>query len=306
MQENTEIESREPISEHSTPTPAGVSSSGKGQTAQRGKTKMEEQKREFLEYLPPETREYRYQGFEHLKETASQEQDRSQFIVFSEFPLEEVDKHEEDLPGRLDYCVLSETLVLKMPGMPREEAADKLGTLLMFQAQEKGIFRLVRQWGATRMKTPERRKEADRSWAPKKLPPGRTTQWPTVVLEVAYGESGERVKRDIAWWLHTGQVHLAISLDIKRPSGNLYITSWEQGNSSSIQNPRPQPQPLQKIRIDRGKHGQPPSMTGDDFIVPFERLMLRDPSEGEGDLVIKQRDLLQLAASVWEDMDMGM
>lgn len=56
--------------------------------------------------------------------------------------------------------------------------------------------------------------------------PGRTSQSPSVVLEVAHSETRERVIRDMGWWLYgsAGAVLRGISIDIKQlGSGNMCI-----------------------------------------------------------------------------------
>ncbi|PGH03266.1 hypothetical protein GX51_04136 [Blastomyces parvus] len=262
--------------------------------------------------LPPRTHKYKYSGFQHLQGVISEEyrrfidENRSPFVIFTDFPPNEIKAHEEEFPGKVDYSPPLQILLLYLHSLPHEEAAEGFGYRLAAKAEDMGILDSLSLRGATCTKTPVREKEADRSWAPHKLPPGRSTQWPTVALEVAFSESRERVKQDMAWWLHqsAGDVRLAISIDIKRQSGNIYVNSWEQPERTPTrQHPRPAPKPVQEIVISRGEDGQPPKVTGNDLIIPFHQMMLRYPRPGETDFVFTKEDLLKVAQRVWYAMD---
>ncbi|KLJ05481.1 hypothetical protein EMPG_11060 [Blastomyces silverae] len=265
----------------------------------------------FLKHLPPQTRKYKYSGFQHLEEAVSEEyrrfldENRSPFVIFTDFPPNEIKNHEERFPGKVDYSPPLQILLLNIPSLPHEEAAEAFGYRLASKAEEMGILDILSLRGGTRTRTPAREKQADRSWAPRELPPGRSTQWPTVALEVAFSESRERVKRDMAWWLResAGDVCMAVSIDIKRQSGNIYVTSWAQGRMPARQHPRPAPKRIQEIVISRGQDGQPPNLTGDDLIIPFHQVMLRHPCSGETDFVFTKEDLLKVAQSVWHAID---
>ncbi|OJD17419.1 hypothetical protein AJ78_02491 [Emergomyces pasteurianus Ep9510] len=267
----------------------------------------EQELRRFLNHLPPQTREYKYSGFQHLEGVVSEEYRRfidengSPLVIFTDFPPRELKSHEERFPGRLDYSPPLKILLLTMPSLPHEEAAEAFGYRLAFKADEMGVLKSLSLRGATRTKTPDREKQADRSWAPRDLPPGRSTKWPTVAVEVAFSESCERVKRDVAWWLQesAGEVLVAISIDIKRQSGNIYVNSYEPGRMPTRNHPNPEPKHVQEIAMSRGKDGQPPSLTGGNLIIPFHKLMLRHPRHGESDFIFTREDLLEVADAVW-------
>jgi hypothetical protein len=131
------------------------------------------------------------------------------------------------------------------------------------------------------------------------------------VLEVAFSESEEQVKQDMAWWLNgsKGEVLMAISMDIKRPSGNIYITTWEPEAMAMATRRHPSPEPIisQEIKIYRGQNGRPPEVRpspNSSLVIPFHSMMLRKPvGQSEGDFVFTGEDLLEIAERVWRAMD---
>ncbi|WEW54622.1 hypothetical protein PRK78_000042 [Emydomyces testavorans] len=276
-------------------------------SAREGKeNKMQEERRRFLEYLPPDTHEYNYPGPQGTQAIIDQEFDNhSPFVIITNISPSEFEQLENHLPGRLDYSYALHTLLLKLSYAPQEEAADNFGGLVYSKARDMDVNRNMRFRGATDSATPDRKKQPDRSWGPRHLFQGRTANWPTVALEVAFSESREKVKRDMAWWLHQskGAVLRAISIDIKRPSGNIYITSWERGTMPTRNHPYPDPRVVQEVKIFRPKQGQSPRVTGDALVIPFQHLTLRAPAEGEGDFIFTRDELLEIAEDVWITMD---
>ncbi|KAL1952828.1 hypothetical protein VTO42DRAFT_4117 [Malbranchea cinnamomea] len=270
-----------------------------------------QERREFLEHLPPDTHEYRYFGIPSLLDAQRKECDRflhsnsSSFVIINDITAYELDAHEEEIPGRIDFSPCLQLLVLKMVSLPHEEAAAVFDGLVRDKAKQMMIHRILSIRRTTRTKTPSRQKQADCSYAPRQLPPGRSTQWPTVAVEVAFSEIYEKVKKDIAWWLNSseGKVLRAISIDIKRPSGNIYITLWKRGTATE-RYPNPNPEAIQEIQIHRGKDGKPPTLTGGELKLTFQQMMLRDPGQGEADFVFTREELLDdLAKAVWYGLD---
>ncbi|KAK2733474.1 hypothetical protein FQN55_003345 [Onygenales sp. PD_40] len=259
---------------------------------------MEKQRHDFVKGLPSDTGEYNYLGFEHLKQVLTQHE--GLFVIFNGVSPEEFEKHQNHFPGRLDYNSSLKLLILNMPAFPHEEAAGEFDSLVTSKAIEMSIRDEIYFRSATRAETPDREKQADRSWSPRPNPPGRSLDWPTVVLEVAFSESREKIKRDISWWLHQskGDVLLGLTIDIKRPSGNIYLTSWERGRMPTRLHPNPEPRPIQEIKVSRN----PTSLTGDDLVIPFHQLMLRTPGPRERDFIFTKTELQGLAEKVWEVM----
>ncbi|CAB4379077.1 unnamed protein product [Rhizophagus irregularis] len=80
--------------------------------------------------------------------------------------------------------------------------------------------------GATNTKTSKTEKEADASWRPVSKPPVNaggsdttgTQPWPNLVVEIAYTEDMERVRRKVEqYWLQPDRVHDVILIVIDKP-----------------------------------------------------------------------------------------
>ncbi|PGH27588.1 hypothetical protein AJ80_00830 [Polytolypa hystricis UAMH7299] len=258
---------------------------------------MSEHRRRFLEdlHLPPDTSEYA--GLQCLEEAMDQayrrftEDLQSPFVIFANLPPDEFEKHGENFPGRVDYSATLQLLILTMVSLPHEVAASDVDNRMYDKAKNIGIRRTLTFRRCTCTGN-DRKKQADCSWMPRHRPPGRTAQWPSVALEVAYSESRDKVKKDMEYWLNqSDDVQMAISFEIKRRNGNIFITAWK---------------PIQEIKICRAKVGQRPYVTGDNnLIIPFPYIMLRNPNsdQGEHDLVFTRKDLLEIADDVWDAMD---
>ncbi|OAX79724.1 hypothetical protein ACJ72_05909 [Emergomyces africanus] len=277
--------------------------------------KLSLQSRSFLKqlHLPPDVSEYEYSDLCHLQEVTGQaynhfiaNSSQSPFVIFTNLPVDDFEQHEDNFCGRVDYNPNLQLLVLTMVSFPHEVAAGVFERLVDDRANESGVRRILLPRGSTRTDTPDRRKQADKSWIPRELPAGRTTQWPSVAVEVGYSETREKLKSDMKFWLNSNnEVRMALSIDIKRPSGTIFITAWKRGAPiPPTMSFNPEPQATQEIKIERAKAGQKPHVTGDsNLIIPFEHIMLRKPGQGEVDFVISQEDLLELAEAVWFAMN---
>ncbi|PGH11385.1 hypothetical protein AJ79_04886 [Helicocarpus griseus UAMH5409] len=174
-------------------------------------------------------------------------------------------------------------------------AAWEFGNLVVEKAEESGVSRvLVFFKGSTLTHTPERQKQCDASWIPRELPTGRAKHWPSVALEAGYSESQAKLRRDMEFWLNRScnEVQMGITVDIKRPSGKIFFTTWRRGT------------PVPPRTAARGKNGEQETISGDENItVPFSAIMLRDRAEGETDFILTREELLEVAEKVWFAMD---
>lgn len=223
--------------------------------------KLEMDRRDFLRGLPGTCNEYQYSQFQALEEIVPREYSNfldhdhlSPSVIFKDVPPSEVAKHNEEFPGRIDYHRSLRLLVLTKPSPPHEICASAFGAFVCMCARKMGVHRSLYFPGASDVKGSDRIKQADRSFAPRgPSAPGGFSGWPTVVLEVGFSETAEKLKRDAAWWLNKSdtRVQSVVTIDIKRPSGNIYITLLARGGG-------PMPEELtavQNIRIIRGRTG---------------------------------------------------
>ncbi|KAJ5151442.1 uncharacterized protein N7482_010694 [Penicillium canariense] len=274
----------------------------------------------FLAHLPSDTPVYCYNNKLALESLFPPYSVEDRFIVLKNFPPETLAEHEEDLPGRCDYSPSLQILIITMPGLPHEEAADSFQIIIATLAKEMKVYRRLANWGATRVDTPDRSKQADRSWGPR----GQMRDFPTVTLETGFSETTSKLEKDIAWWINgsQGDVRMGVTVDIKRASGSIEIRSWTpvftplpshvQITASGrrvvdrdISNPPP-PRVAQRIFIKRGRDGSRPTIEGGDLTIPFDALLLDKPGEDEHDFVLTADMLLHdLAERVWDASDLA-
>ncbi|EZF77072.1 hypothetical protein H105_01707 [Trichophyton soudanense CBS 452.61] len=269
-----------------------------------------------LAALSLDTSESRYLGLDDARIVCGREYDRflaghkdNPYAIFTHVSESDFDKLDSAGFGRFDYNTLTQKLAITMPTAPHEEAGTRFSGLVILKAQEMGVWRLLSSRGTTTIETRNRRKEPDGSWGPRQRYSETDIKWPTVVLEVAFSESREKVKDDAWWWLYQSNraVLKVITIDIKRVSGNVYVTLWERGAAPSRQNPRPEARALSTLNIFRGQHGNPARLEGTDIALPFKDMLLRDPdpSYGEGDFIFSPAELLEIAENVWADMGLA-
>ncbi|KAJ5826962.1 hypothetical protein N7447_003725 [Penicillium robsamsonii] len=172
----------------------------------------------FLEHLPPDTPVYRYGRQCSIESLLPPYPVEDRFIVLKHFPPDIFAKYEEELPQRCDYSPPLQILIIEISSLPHEEAAVSLEAMIMLLAEKMQVFRRTAGCGATRIDTPGRSKQADRSWKPARQ--GR--EFPT--------------KKDIAWWINEskGEVRMGATIDIKRRSGCIEIKSWTPAFESSL------------------------------------------------------------------------
>lgn len=272
----------------------------------------------FLEHLPLSTPVYYYNQHCDIFSLLPRYSVEDCFIVLKHFPPETFAELEEQLPGRCDYSPSLQILIITMPSQPHEAAACMFEYLISTVAQEMKVKRQIAPCGATLVDTPNRSKQADRSWKPARQ--GR--KFPTVALEVGFSETTTKLEKDIAWWINgsKGEVRMGVTLDIKRGSGNIEIKSWtpafepplhdvyvtERGRhvvDRRINDP-PSPRMTQRILMKRGRNGSSPTIKGAPLTVPFRTLLLDEAGEGEGDFVLTAEMLLHdLGECVWDAID---
>ncbi|KAJ5168147.1 uncharacterized protein N7482_003741 [Penicillium canariense] len=222
----------------------------------------------FLAHLPSDTPVYCYNAKLDLESLFPPSSVEDRFVVVKNFPPETLAECEQQLPGRCDYSPLLQILIITMPTLPHEEGADAFGFMIRTLAQEMQLQRRLQYWVTTRVDTPDRSKQADRAWGPRRQ--GRES--PTVALEVGFSETTAKLEKDIAWWINESHgVRMGITVHIKKASGSIEIRSWVPAITPSlshvqiasrgrpivdknISNPAP-PRVAQRIFIKRGKDG---------------------------------------------------
>lgn len=86
---------------------------------------------------------------------------------------------------------------------------------------------------------------------------------------------------------------MALSIDINKTTGSIYITSWEWDMMPTRRHPNPDPKVAGEVKIFWGKNGQPARVEGVDLVIPFQAMLLRSPnlSQGEGNFNFTKTEL---------------
>ncbi|QKX59379.1 uncharacterized protein TRUGW13939_06513 [Talaromyces rugulosus] len=272
----------------------------------------------FLAHLPPDTPVYCDHDYRDLETLPTPDSIGDSFVVVTDIAAELFDELDEQLPGLADYSPSLQLLIVKMRSLPHEEAAARLGAAIMQLASQMKLERRISLCGATRVDGPDRQKQADRSYKPAR----QRREWPTVAVEIDYSESRAKLEKDSIWWINAsqGQVRQTITLDIKQGTGNIEIISRVPALSIlprqlavSSRGRRiftrpighlPIPRINHRITIKRGQGGANSTITGGDLTIPFATMLLDQPGEGEGDLVITADALLhRVAGPIWDAID---
>ncbi|KAL5332149.1 hypothetical protein BJX70DRAFT_385009, partial [Aspergillus crustosus] len=135
-------------------------------------------------------------------------------------------------------------------------------------------------------------KEADKAWLPVRMPRGRSRDWPSAVLEVAYSETTSKLQSDIRYWFRAsgGDVGLVYTIEISRVLLSIIIEQW--GTNDSGRHHREQ---LVVIK----KKGEDTVVEGGPLVLGFEKLFLRAPGGKERDVEIGEEGFAFLADRVW-------
>ncbi|KAJ5397684.1 hypothetical protein N7509_005797 [Penicillium cosmopolitanum] len=151
------------------------------------------------------------------------------------------------------------------------------------------------------------RKRADQTVHPFTVQAPRSMKWPSLVLEVSYSESRAKIGEDLRLWLQNSQseIRFAMAAFITARSKTISIEEWKVRTRAGTQEqPRYTAERIQFMSIEKPRSHGDPIITGS-FTVPFDRLLLRQPTAGETDFDMSQKDLRQIAAQVWRSQSIG-
>ncbi|KAK2768578.1 hypothetical protein FQN54_000434 [Arachnomyces sp. PD_36] len=265
---------------------------------------------DFLRLLPRDIKMYQYSDFEDLKDVAQKEYrhfvfdvSRNPLVVFENVPSSEVDDHRDEFPGKIDYCSSLRILAIKLSTNPQEESVRAFDDCLKAKIRNMGVQGEASFRGAASIvETSDRRKEPDRSYLPRDSTiHGRSGKWPTVVLEAYFSQSLEQVKGDVKWWFDQsgGEVQAVITIDIKRPSCDIFVTTWERGIEKGSD-----PRQTQTAKVSHENGTEQALVTGDGITLKFQQLLLREPNteKGEKDFVFTVDHLKDVGKRAWDVM----
>lgn len=189
---------------------------------------------------------------------------------------------------------LDRVLLRMVKSKVHEVASETFHDVLHDVIKSMGMGRALHSTGSATHHAAMGGKEADKAWQPIRLPLGRSRDWPSVVLEVAFSESAAKLQSDIRYWLRASgsDVKVVITLQIDQHSPNITIKRWETQDNT------PTGHLYQTIEISR--NGSQITTKGSPLVIEFEKLFLRSPTEPrERNIHIDDEDLQFLAESVW-------
>lgn len=259
----------------------------------------EEREREMdkaLQNLPDGTLVYQYQSVSHLEATTRAANDY-EYRVFVDVPVEIVDHSIEDLRiGKIQYYSTSKILVVRIPGVIHESAATYFERVLDRKLVAMNCQNELRFLRATRF----HHKEGDASFLPKTLPPNRSYNWPSLVLEVGLSEGPNRLGQDAHYWLNESNHLVRSVITMKITKTQIIITRNQGGKRTRRKNHILK---IQRIVIRRNNSGQHHHMIGAPLTIPFEDLFLRLPGLAQGDIKFNNNDLQAWADETWYAFD---
>ncbi|KAL4913544.1 hypothetical protein BDW62DRAFT_220601 [Aspergillus aurantiobrunneus] len=189
-------------------------------------------------------------------------------------------------------------LLFKMTG-PFHGIASETFAHVFINATEPTVMELsLNKIGTTLHSATMGRKRPDKAWRPLRLPHGRSRQWPSAVLEVAYSETTAKLQSDVRYWLRAsdGDVKLVFTLHVDQREPRITIEKWESDNGGNGRGHL-----HQRVVISRRGNGTI-AVSGSPLVAGFEKLFLRPPElPRERDIEVNEQKLRHIAEMVWDE-----
>ena len=274
----------------------------------------------YLRNLPPNTKTYLYKGLDnfwsiikqdntHIQTDHDASKPSSQYIVFTNISQKTLTEdfnpihHKESWRWFSSYSPLTSLLLIKFTTRDTERAHCTLNNLLITKlvGMNNGNLPLELDYiGKAEMQTAARIKKPDAQFAPRVLPAGRSRDWPSMVMEAGYEDSGKLLEGDAKWWIEEskGDVRIALTISVDRWRPEIVIQQWgprplAMGNVS-------QAEAQQRVVIST-EHGQSEVNVTGSLALPFNELFLRPPAQGETDIVFADADLKLLGRTILDE-----
>ncbi|KAG0134864.1 hypothetical protein HOY82DRAFT_635142 [Tuber indicum] len=203
---------------------------------------------------------------------------------------------------RFLYLNHQQALIIKlMLGWADEMANVLFGSIIRRKSLEMGLqFEFVGT-GSRTITSPAGRKEGDSTYAPFEFRHSKES-WPTLVVESGVSQSLARLVVDSHWWLENsgGDVKIVILISVSRAARRIHFEKWEMVTTpdtrDTIDNPTPSRAiPTKTHEVDIADN----VVTGAPLRLEFEKIMLRRPEAGEGDMVFDKELLTSFAGTIW-------
>ncbi|KAJ5687004.1 hypothetical protein N7536_009623 [Penicillium majusculum] len=202
-------------------------------------------------------------------------------------------------------------MIIKLLTGAHETAASCLESAVQNEICNMGLDESIRPLRSKTIQGIFCGKEADASFGLAQPTPGRSTKWPTVVIEVGVSESYRKLRKDAEWWLTNsrGDVKLVIIVSISRKTPNVTfetVTLDLPVNSLRLQRPRYVPKIRQSITVSRKKNepNSPITITPRvPLTIGFEELFCRQPVPPEHNIDLSPDRLRRISKHVWGEQE---
>lgn len=275
---------------------------------------------DLLRVLPPNTIRYPYKGQEDFWSRVATEQHRflsdktgstSPYMLFTDVDNEafardfDPAQHKESWNCLDSYypftkLLLVRTIITRCQEIVNNHLLDLMLTRLypMNSADISLTF-----YGRSETETPSRVKKPDKSFLPEKLPSSRSDRWPSFVMEAGLSTASAKLQADAKWWIaeSEGDVRTVLVTTVNPKKPEIVIQKWDplsikQNNSEFKATPTFQHQVL----LSRPEGPSEIAVENGPLVLPFEDIFLRHPVNDEGDMVLTDDDLKNLANMVWK------
>jgi len=202
------------------------------------------------------------------------------------------------------YLKSEEVLIVKIiPNCIQEMTHLGFGTMLYLKTNGMGRRYRLRGIGRATFEGILGQKEADSSFKPSVR--RMAADWPTVVFQCGLAESLERLRVDCRWWLENSEsteVNIALLFTFSQAEKRIHIEQWEvlPVPNSPVSHTHSDPLTKQltkthEIDIVAGV------ASGAPLVLDFQKVFLRPPSPGAGDIVFSAEELGEYATDIWAD-----
>lgn len=232
---------------------------------------------------------------EELRLFTADHKSRSEYIIFTGVDGETFDRdfvsHDGDATDFNTYSATHQVILFKMESHTHALAHRTFDHMLHDKLRDMGNMQdQIRPFGAAHVQGEDRKKRADESYLPKRLPRARNNHWPSLVVEVGYSEVQRSLEGDVEWWSteSDGDVKAAITIAVDPRVKQMIICQWN-GTEMVYRN------------VISREYGQRIQNTNvNPLVIDFERLFLRASQEVEKDIVFSINELNSFAEEVWE------
>ncbi|KAJ5569569.1 uncharacterized protein N7459_008999 [Penicillium hispanicum] len=263
----------------------------------------------FLEdILPSTTPRYKYEGIPQCLRILEQEQERHEsarsfnpYLIF--FAVDEssflkcfVNSDKSLITQSWEmYDHSSHNVLVKLSTTSLIEAAATFDSIFSTWAR-RVQNNLLTATSSSPVSTETRSKRADLSWTPAHPPVGRSSQWPTVIVEASWSERRRKLENDVGFWLNksNGQVKVVLTIAV-HPGGRIDIEKWDL---PPVPGSKATPCSTQKIEIVRDPAPNTSKVRGR-LDVKFQDVFLREKEGTETDFALSHSDMEEIAMKVW-------